>query len=79
MTELRISLAAARVNAGYTQREAAKILQITPETLRRYENGDMTPRWDTVKEIERVYGLSADQIFFGKKFALSEDDAEPCE
>ena len=77
MSTMKISLAAARVNAGLYQREAAKRLGITPETLRNYERGKQVPNWTTVKAMERIYGISADNIFFGSKLALSENDAEP--
>ena len=77
MSTMKISLAAARVNAGLYQREAAKRLGITPETLRNYERGKQVPNWTTVKEMEKIYGISADNIFFGSKLALSEKDAEP--
>ena len=71
MSTMKISLAAARVNAGMYQRDAAKRLGITPETLRNYERGKQVPNWTTVKEMEKIYGISADNIFIGSK------DAEP--
>lgn len=60
---IRISLKAARVNAGLSQREAAARLGICRETLGNYEAGITTPDWDVVKRIEEVYGLSAENIF----------------
>lgn len=69
MSGMKISLAAARVNAGLYQREAAKRLGITPETLRNYERGKQVPNWTTVKKMEEIYGISADSIFFGPKLA----------
>lgn len=35
----KISLAAARVNAGLSQREAAKALDVCPETISNWETG----------------------------------------
>lgn len=66
MQYLKISLAAARVNAGLNQREAAKKLNIDAATLRNYEKGRQVPKWNTVKLMEQVYGITADYIFFGK-------------
>ena len=66
MSILKITLAAARVNAGLSQREAAKLLGITPETLRNYECGKQVPSWTTVKEMERIYGISADNMIIEK-------------
>ena len=65
MSTMKITLAAARVNAGLYQREAAKRLGITPETLRNYERGKQVPKWTTVKEMEKIYGISADNILIG--------------
>lgn len=76
MSNMKISLAAARVNAGLYQRDAAKRLGITPETLRNYERGKQVPSWTTVKEMEKIYGISADNIFFRLETRLSEKDAE---
>lgn len=62
----KISLAAARVNAGLSQEEAAKKLSISKETLSNYERGKSIPNWDMVKKIESVYQFPTDYIFFGK-------------
>ena len=67
MSILKITLAAARVNAGLSQREAAKLLGITPGTLRNYERGKQVPSWTTVKEMERIYGISADNLIIEKR------------
>ena len=39
MENVKISLAAARVNAGMTQAEVAKMLHKTPQTIVNWENG----------------------------------------
>jgi len=39
LENVKISLAAARVNAGMTQAEVAKILHKTPQTIVNWENG----------------------------------------
>ena len=59
----KITLAAARVNAGLTQKEAAKLLNLTPATLQNYESGKTTPSWETVRKIEAVYKFPLDFIF----------------
>lgn len=65
MTELRITLKAARVNAGLTAKEAAKQLHISVGTLWNYESGNTVPDWDMVKTISNLYQIPADNIFFG--------------
>lgn len=69
MNTLRISLKAARVNAELSQKEAAKQLGICVSTLQNYESGVSIPDWDIVQRIEKVYGLSAENIFFNRKYA----------
>lgn len=63
----KITLAAARVNAGLLQEVAAVKLGITPETLRNWENGKTVPGYDKVMEICKLYQYPADYIFFGKR------------
>lgn len=69
MEKLRISLKAARVNAGYNQRKAAKLLNICVSSLQSYESGKVIPSWEVVKRMEDLYGIPADNIFFDKKYA----------
>ena len=61
----KITLAAARVNAGLSQDKAANMLEISKETLSNYERGKTTPDWNMVKKIESVYDFPSDFIFFG--------------
>jgi len=63
----KISLAAARVNAGLLQEVAAAKLGVTPETLRSWENGKTVPGYDKVMEICKLYQYPVDYIFFGKR------------
>ena len=64
-----ISLKAARVNAGYTQKEAAKMLNISQATLQNYENSVTFPTMDMVEKISGLYKFPKDFIFFGKHYA----------
>lgn len=60
----RMTLRAARVNAGYSQKEVADLLQISNKTLSSWENGDTFP---SIKKIERLcelYNMSYDDIKF---------------
>lgn len=60
----KISLKAARVNAGLTQDEAAKKIGVTRDTLRNWETGKSSPNVVVFKTIENVYGMSYDDISF---------------
>ena len=59
-----MTLKALRVNAGYTQVEAAKALDITPETLSNWERGKSFPTVPQIKEIEKLYSTKYADIQF---------------
>lgn len=59
----KISLEAARVNAHFTQKDAAKALGISVATLQNYESGKTTPDWNLVRRIEKLYEYPIDYIF----------------
>lgn len=69
----KITLAAARVNAGFTQKKAAKELGVCQKTLQNYESGVQVPDWDMVNKIEKLYQFPADFIFFGSILRLKRD------
>lgn len=59
-----ITLKAARVNAGMTIRDACKRLGVSETTLINYEAGKTYPSIPVLKKIERLYGVSYDNIIF---------------
>lgn len=59
---IKISLEAARINAGYNQKTAAKELHISPSTLGKYEAGTAYPKWDLINKIEKLYKIKKDNI-----------------
>lgn len=67
---LKISLAAARVNRGFTQREVAEKLGISTKTLVNWENGITFPTIERVYELCELYCVSVDNLIF-----LPEDNA----
>lgn len=68
----QITLRAARVNAGLSQREAANQLNVNVRTLQKYECNVVVPQWDKIKQMEKIYDMSSDYFFLGIKFADSE-------
>ena len=65
----QINLEAARVNAKLTQKAAARLLNINPSTLGKYERGKAVPKWDMVRKMAELYQLPSDYIFFGERLA----------
>ena len=61
---MAISMKAARVDAGYTQKEAAKALNISKNTLAGYETGKAVPKIDLAQRMADLYGFSVNDIIF---------------
>ena len=61
---MKISLRAARVNAGLTQDEVAKSVKKSKNTIVSYEKGRSVPDIETGKALARLYGMSVDDIIF---------------
>lgn len=57
MNEYRVSLEAARVNAGLTQDEAAKKIGVSKKTIVSYEKGYSVPNWNVVMKMAEVYSV----------------------
>ena len=64
---MAITLKAIRVNKGLSQREAAGLLGITPETLGKWENGKTFPDVPNIQKIEKTYEVSYAAIIFCPK------------
>lgn len=64
---IKITLEAARVNAGYSQKEAAKELNVNPATLRNWEHGITIPSWDIIQKMEKLYNMDSD--FFSLSYS----------
>ena len=61
---MAIHIKAARVNAGFTQSEAAKRLGISKNTLVNYELYRSKPDIETAVKMAELYGMSVDNIIF---------------
>lgn len=61
---MSITLKAARVNVNLTQAQAAELLNVSRDTLYNWETGRSYPDVINLKDIERVYGVSYNDIIF---------------
>lgn len=61
---MALTLKALRVNKGLDQATAAKRLDITPETLGRWEKGKSFPTVPQITKIEELYAVSYSDINF---------------
>lgn len=60
----KISLKAARVNAGLNQKNAAKKLNVSNVTLCNWEKGTSFPDAQQIQKICALYSVSYDDIIF---------------
>ena len=61
---LKISLKAARVNAGLTQKEVADYCKVSNKTVCKWENGESYPNAKQIGMLCYLYGISYDNINF---------------
>lgn len=67
MEKLRISLAAARVNAELTQKDVCIAMCISPQTLINWEKGITSPTAENAQKLAELYKLDLDNIIFCRK------------
>lgn len=61
---MKISLKAARVNAGLTQELVAKTIGVSKDTIRNWENCKTYPDAVQIKQLEKIYKITYDDIIF---------------
>ena len=59
----KITIKAARVNAGLTQKEAAERLGIAYQTLSSYEKNNESIRLEVLEKMCSLYGIPMEYIF----------------
>lgn len=64
--EIKITLEAARRNAGMSQKDAAEALGVNAKTLSRWERSQSFPDVQNIKKIENLYGIEYNHLIFLK-------------
>lgn len=67
METIRISMAAARVNAKMTQDDVAKTMHVSKQTVVNWENGITQPKIEQGEQLSRIYGIPYQNIIFVQK------------
>ena len=67
MGKFQISLAAARINAGLTQEEAAKALKVGKQTIVNWEKGKSEPKMSQSRQLSELYKIPLDYIFLSEE------------
>lgn len=55
--ETKWRLVACRVQAGYTQKEAAKAIGVAEQTIIRWENGSSAPKMGDAQKLSELYQI----------------------
>lgn len=66
----KITLKAARVNAGFTLETAAEALQTYPQVISRWETGESEPRVSSFAAACKLYGRTMDSVLVPEKSPL---------
>lgn len=61
---MAMTLRAARINAGYTQEQAASLLHVSKDTLRNWEMARTFPDAQKIRDIEQVYKVGYNELIF---------------
>ena len=69
-TTIQISLKAARVNAGFTNKEAADAVGVHYQTLAKYEKDSSDIPFSLLDELSKLYQVPINNIFLGKEYEL---------
>lgn len=65
MPDFKISLEAARVNAGLTQKEAAERMNVNVATVANWESGKTTPNAENFIKLCKLYNCPVNAISLG--------------
>ena len=71
---VKVSLAGARISAGYTQEELAKKLGVTRNTVNKWENGKIKLNTTNLYAICLVTGFDPADIFLPTESAKRESE-----
>lgn len=63
MNEIRISLAAARVNAKMTQKQVAEKMGVSKQTIINWEKGKVVPGIPEICMMSKLYNMPEEYIF----------------
>ena len=63
MEPIKITLAAARVNAGLTQLEVASLMKVSKQTICNWESGKTSPDVAQARRLSDIYKMPLDYIF----------------
>jgi transcriptional regulator with XRE-family HTH domain len=66
VSKIQITLAAARVNAGFTQEDVAEKFKVTKQTIINWEKGRKELKTAEFNMLSEIYKIPKDNIFLPK-------------
>ena len=73
-TPPKITLKAARINAGYTLKSASEAIGVSVATLHSWERDSSSVKVSDVNKIEKTYGYPVEFIFFGNGLEFNSNE-----
>jgi len=67
-------LAELRKQKGLTQQQLADMIHVSVVQIRRYEGGSSQPTLDVIRNLAMAFGVTSDQLLFGKDERGPDDD-----
>ena len=67
---MAITLRAARINAGLTQKDAAKLIGVNASMINKWENGGSSPTAKRIDKMLEVYNVKYEDVIFSPKNPL---------
>lgn len=64
---MKLTLTAARVNNGYTMKEAAAVIGVHWQTLSAWERDSSRLTFKEADKLSKLYHVDKDDLFFGPK------------
>ena len=60
---MRLDFKAFRISHGYTQKELAKALNVSQQTISSWESRSQDPRLSNIKKMAELFNVSINDIF----------------
>ena len=71
-----LDIKSARLKAGMTQKELAKIIGVTKQTIINYEKGTTDPSWERLEDIAKALKVDVDALFPYNEFGEMKGDVK---
>ena len=71
MEQLQFTLKSCRVNANYTLKEVADLINVDERTIRNWENGITIPDAVRLRKLSDIYCIPEKLIFLGNSSTIS--------